>query len=76
MLISLSKYAAAHNKAAISVRQKACRGGFKTAKKIGRNWVIDSDEPYIKMKKGELQMKGEMHNAGQWQRKWQGRKAN
>ena len=46
MLISLSKYAAAHGKAAISVRQKACRGGFKTAKKIGRNWVIDSDEPY------------------------------
>ena len=46
MLISLSKYAAAHGKAAISVRQKACRGGFRTAKKIGRNWVIDSDEPY------------------------------
>ncbi len=64
MLISLSKYAAAHNKAAISVRQKACRGGFKTAKKIGRNWVIDSEEPYIKAKKGELQMKEEMYNAG------------
>jgi hypothetical protein len=46
MLISLSKYAAAHGKAAISVQQKARRGGFKTAKKIGRNWVIDSDEPY------------------------------
>ena len=38
--------------------------GSKPPKKIGRNWVIDSDEPYIKMKKGELQMKGEMHNAG------------
>jgi len=46
MLISLSKYAAAHGKAAISVQQKARRGGFETAKKIGRNWVIDSDEPY------------------------------
>ena len=46
MLISLSKYAAAHGKAAVSVQQKARRGGFKTAKKIGRNWVIDSDEPY------------------------------
>ena len=64
MLISLSKYAAAHGKATISVRQKACRGGFKTAKKIGRNWVIDSEEPYVKMKKGELQMKEEMYNAG------------
>ena len=47
MLISLSKYAAAHNKAAVSVRQKARRGGFKTARKIGRNWAIDSDEPYV-----------------------------
>jgi hypothetical protein len=46
MLISLSKYAAAHGKAAISVQQKARRGGFETARKIGRNWVIDSDEPY------------------------------
>jgi hypothetical protein len=46
MLISLSEYAALHGKAAISVQQKARRGGFKTAKKIGRNWVIDSNEPY------------------------------
>ena len=71
MLISLSKYAAAHNKAAISVRQKACRGGFKTAKKIGRNWVIDSEEPYVKMKKGELQM----YNAGIVEAKTAGQKS-
>lgn len=45
-LISLAEYAALHNRAAISVRQKARRGGFQTAKKIGRNWVIESDEPY------------------------------
>ena len=60
MLISLSKYAAAHGRSQISVQQKARRGGFETARKIGRNWVIDSEEPYVKMKKGELQM----HNAG------------
>jgi len=36
MLISLSKYAAAHDKAAISVRQKARRGGFKTASPVMR----------------------------------------
>lgn len=47
MLISLAEYAAKHNKAPISVRQKAVRGGFKTAQKIGRNWIIDSDEPYV-----------------------------
>jgi hypothetical protein len=46
MLISLGEYAEQHGKAPISVQQKARRGGFKTAQKIGRNWVIDSDEPY------------------------------
>lgn len=46
MLISLIEYAAMHNKDSSSVRQMCLRGGFKTARKIGRNWVIDSDEPY------------------------------
>ena len=45
-LISLLEYAKIHKKSPVSVRQKAARGGFKTARKIGRNWVIDSDEPY------------------------------
>jgi hypothetical protein len=45
-LISLLEYAKIHKKSHVSVRQKAARGGFKTARKIGRNWVIDSDEPY------------------------------
>lgn len=53
MLISLAEYAQMHNKESSSVRQKALRGGFTTARKIGRNWVIDSDEPYIKMKTGK-----------------------
>ena len=60
MLISLSKYAADHGRSQISVQQKARRGGFETAKKIGRNWVIDSEEPYVKMKKGELQQKSKL----------------
>jgi hypothetical protein len=71
MLISLSKYAAAHGRSQISVQQKARRGGFKTAKKIGRNWVIDSEEPYVKMKKGELQM----YNAGIVEAKTAGQKS-
>jgi len=45
-LISIAEYAKLHGKAVITVRQKAARGGFKTAQKIGRNWVIDADEPY------------------------------
>lgn len=46
MLISLTEYASRHGKANSSARQMALRGGFKTAQKIGRNWVIDSDEPW------------------------------
>jgi len=45
-LISLTEYALIHGKNPASVRQKAERNGFRTARKIGRNWVIDSDEPY------------------------------
>ena len=45
-LISLAEYAERHGKAPVSVRQKAQRGGFQTAQKIGRNWVIDENEPY------------------------------
>lgn len=47
MLISLAEYAQKHGRAADTVRQKALRGKFKTAQKIGRNWVIDSEEKYI-----------------------------
>ncbi len=46
-LISLDEYAKMHGKKRESVRQKAKRGGFKTARKIGRNWVIDKNEQYI-----------------------------
>lgn len=45
-LISLVEYAKLHGKEESTVRRKAIRGGFKTAQKIGRNWVIDKDEPY------------------------------
>lgn len=52
-LISLVEYAELHKKEQSSVRQKALRGGFKTAKKIGRNWVIDKNEPYTDYRKKE-----------------------
>ena len=49
--ISLAEYASLHGKSVFSVRQKAQRGGFRTAKKIGRNWVIDRNEPYEDLRK-------------------------
>ena len=54
-LISLKEYAELHCKSLVTVRQKATRGGFQTARKIGRNWVIDEDEPYPdrRVKSGE-----------------------
>lgn len=44
MLISLVEYARQHDRDPATARQMAGRGGFKTARKIGRNWVIDSEE--------------------------------
>ena len=49
-LISLAEYAKIHNKNRDTVKQKCQRGGFKTAVKIGRNWVIDKDEPYTDLR--------------------------
>ena len=51
-LISLAEYAARHGKSDRTVRQKAEAGGFKTAQKIGRNYVIDEDEPYTDLRRG------------------------
>lgn len=45
-MIALAEYAAKHGKANTTVRQMAERGGFKTAVKIARNWIIDENEPY------------------------------
>lgn len=46
MLISLVEYAERNGKAPANARQMAARGSFQTARKIGRNWVIDSEEPW------------------------------
>ena len=55
MLISLAEYAEKHGKCQESARKMAQRGGFQTAQKIGRNWVIDSEEPWLdrRVKTGE-----------------------
>ena len=55
MLISIVEYAQKHGKEPSTVRQKAERGGFKTARKIGRNWIIDSEEPYEDLRKKPIE---------------------
>ena len=46
MLISLAEYAERRGKCQESARKMAQRGGFQTARKIGRNWVIEDSEPW------------------------------
>lgn len=46
-IILLKDYAERKGKSHVVTLQKAERGGFKTAKKIGRQWFIDENEPYI-----------------------------
>ncbi len=43
-LIPLKKWAASHGISAATARQKALRGGFATARKIGRDWFISASE--------------------------------
>lgn len=55
MLISLVEYAERHGKNPANARQMAARGSFQTARKIGRNWVIEDNEPWPdrRVKSGE-----------------------
>lgn len=47
MLITLREYARLHNKDIRTTTHKAKTGGFKTAKKLGNQWVISSNEEWI-----------------------------
>ena len=46
-LISLAEYAEIHGIDPATVRQRALRGSYQSARKIGRNWVIDKNEPHV-----------------------------
>lgn len=46
MLIPLADYARKNGRDPATARQMALRGGFQTAQKIGRDWLIDDQEPY------------------------------
>ena len=45
-MIPLKEYAERNGRSPRSARQMAQRGGFRTARKIGRDWLIDESEPY------------------------------
>ena len=51
MLIALCDYARQHNRSSDTVRRLAESGMLTTAQKIGRNWVVDSNEAYPSKKK-------------------------
>lgn len=51
MLISLKEYGDLHGIKQDSVKRGVLRGKYKTAQKIGRNWVIDSEEPHTDNRK-------------------------
>lgn len=54
MFISLAEYAKLHNRSGDTLRRLAENGSLKTAQKIGRNWVVDSEEEYpLKKRKHE-----------------------
>ena len=46
-LISLAEYARLIGIDLSTVRQRAIRGAYQTARKIGRNWVIDKNELHV-----------------------------
>ncbi|MBT9172013.1 MAG: Modification methylase PaeR7I [Syntrophomonadaceae bacterium] len=46
MLVSLSDYGKIHGKSGDTLRRMAEKGVLTTAYKIGRNWVVDSEEEY------------------------------
>ena len=46
-MISLTEWAKLNGIDPATARQRALRGAFTTARKIGRNWVIDKNEPLV-----------------------------
>ena len=58
-LISLGEWAKKNGIHPDTARQRAIRGAFETAYKIGRNWVIDSDEKLVDHRKKRGQRIGQ-----------------
>ena len=54
-LITLKDWAIRHGIDPATARQKALRGGFKTAEKVGRDWMIDDDEPKVDLRRKDAE---------------------
>ena len=52
-LISLVEWAQREGIDPSTARHKAIKGNFKTARKIGRNWVIDDSEERTDLRRKE-----------------------
>lgn len=46
-VITLAEYARRHGKHRVTAWERAERGCFQTAHKVGGTWLIDEDEPWI-----------------------------
>lgn len=46
-IITLKEWAEKHGIDPATARQRALRGAFKTARKLGSQWIIDKDEPLV-----------------------------
>jgi hypothetical protein len=51
--ITLKAWAERHGIDPSTARHKAIKGGFQTAEKIGRDWMIDADEPHADLRRKE-----------------------
>lgn len=49
-LISLAEYAKKNGRSARQIRRKAARGGYKTAVKMGRDWLINENEKNVDLR--------------------------
>ena len=63
-MITLKEYAVRHERDPVVMRHKAQRGGFKTAVKLGRDWIIDEDEPLVDNRVKSGRFKGWRKPAG------------
>lgn len=54
MLISLGDWAKKNGIDPATARQRAGRGAFETAQKIGRNWVIEDSEELVDHRKKDI----------------------
>ena len=61
MLIPLKEYARRLNKNPDNARHLAQRGSFASAQKLGRDWLVDEDEPWPdrRVKTGAYKKKAE-----------------